>query len=360
MKEAKEFTVVVILLTLLALSVIAVIPPPPPAPGIGGGSTFTLTITKSGDGTGNVNESGNNIACGITCSAVYNSGDSITLTATPILNSAFTGWSGDCTGTDPCSLTMSADKDVTATFVSLPDTPGAPGTTTEIPPDPITPGDTTTTTGTTSTGTTVSTTATTTSTSFDTTTETSTATTDTTTSGSSGTSTGSTDTTTAGTADTTSSTDSSSGIIKQPAQQKIAQEPVIESPEPTKSNIPFYIGIVLVVVVLSGGAFAYLKLKAPTENPQVLQLRNYIQENMKKGYSKEQLTATLVRSGYPMNIIDKALGTQQTSQLSPQVSQLKTYIQENMKKGYSKEQLAASLRNSGYQQNIIDEAMKNV
>ena len=43
-------------------------------------------------------------------------GTSVTLTATPNPDSAFTGWSGDCTGTGPCDLTMDADKSVTAVF----------------------------------------------------------------------------------------------------------------------------------------------------------------------------------------------------------------------------------------------------
>ena len=38
------------------------------------------------------------------------------LTATPDAGSVFTGWTGDCTGTGTCTLTMSADHTVTATF----------------------------------------------------------------------------------------------------------------------------------------------------------------------------------------------------------------------------------------------------
>jgi uncharacterized repeat protein (TIGR02543 family) len=47
----------------------------------------------------------------------------VTITATADPGFSFTGWSGDCTGTDPCDLTMDADKSVTATFEAL---PGAP------------------------------------------------------------------------------------------------------------------------------------------------------------------------------------------------------------------------------------------
>ena len=56
------------------------------------------------------------ISCGATCSATYGSGTVVNLTATPAGGSTFTGWSGACTGTGSCSVTMSAAKTVTATF----------------------------------------------------------------------------------------------------------------------------------------------------------------------------------------------------------------------------------------------------
>ncbi len=43
----------------------------------------------------------------------------VTLTATPLSGSTFTGWSGDCTGTGPCELDLSASRKVQAAF-SLP------------------------------------------------------------------------------------------------------------------------------------------------------------------------------------------------------------------------------------------------
>ena len=35
-------------------------------------------------------------------------------------NSFFAGWSGDCSGTDPCTVTMGPGKSVTAEFDVLP------------------------------------------------------------------------------------------------------------------------------------------------------------------------------------------------------------------------------------------------
>ncbi|MBT0651768.1 MBG domain-containing protein [Geomobilimonas luticola] len=41
---------------------------------------------------------------------------SVTLTATPDSGYVFTGWGGDCTGTGTCSVTMSAEKSISANF----------------------------------------------------------------------------------------------------------------------------------------------------------------------------------------------------------------------------------------------------
>lgn len=51
-----------------------------------------------------------------TCSLGYPAGSEVTLTATPSSGSVFTGWGGACSGSASCSLTMSADQAVSATF----------------------------------------------------------------------------------------------------------------------------------------------------------------------------------------------------------------------------------------------------
>ena len=49
--------------------------------------------------------------------ASYPSGTVVTLTATPGAGQQFNGWSGDLTGTaNPATITMNANKSVTATF----------------------------------------------------------------------------------------------------------------------------------------------------------------------------------------------------------------------------------------------------
>jgi len=76
----------------------------------------TLTVTKTGTGSGTVISSPTGINCGTDCSHDYNQGTSVTLTATPVSGSTFTGWSGSCSGTS-CSVTMSTNQTVNANFV---------------------------------------------------------------------------------------------------------------------------------------------------------------------------------------------------------------------------------------------------
>ena len=63
------------------------------------GNTFPLTVSKGGTGSGTVTSSPAGINCGSTCSATYNSGTSVTLTAAAASGSTFGGWSGACSGT---------------------------------------------------------------------------------------------------------------------------------------------------------------------------------------------------------------------------------------------------------------------
>ena len=81
-------------------------------------TNFNLTVSTAGTGVGSVTSAPAGISCPTTCSASYSSGTPVTLTPTAGVNSAFTGWSGDCTGTGPCTVTMSAARSVTATFAS--------------------------------------------------------------------------------------------------------------------------------------------------------------------------------------------------------------------------------------------------
>jgi hypothetical protein len=75
-----------------------------------------LSITKGGTGTGTVTSTTSGISCGATCSSVYPPNNLVSLTAVADAGSVFAGWGGACTGTRGCAVSMTASKDVTATF----------------------------------------------------------------------------------------------------------------------------------------------------------------------------------------------------------------------------------------------------
>ena len=80
---------------------------------------FVLTTTKdpAGNGTGTITSVPAGIDCGVTCSASYATGTQVALTALPTAGSAFTGWTGACSGSaNPCIVTIAAAAMVTARF----------------------------------------------------------------------------------------------------------------------------------------------------------------------------------------------------------------------------------------------------
>jgi hypothetical protein len=81
----------------------------------------TLTVSRAGTGSGTVTSSPAGINCGATCSAMFDTGTQVTLTAAAAAGSTFAGWSGGgCSGTGTCKVTLNADTTVTATFNTTP------------------------------------------------------------------------------------------------------------------------------------------------------------------------------------------------------------------------------------------------
>jgi uncharacterized repeat protein (TIGR02543 family) len=91
--------------------------------------SYRLNVTGAGDGDGTVSSQTGltpAIACNLngggspsgSCSATYTSGTSVTLTAAASAGHTFTGWSGDCSGTGTCTLTMGTNRSVTAGFTA--------------------------------------------------------------------------------------------------------------------------------------------------------------------------------------------------------------------------------------------------
>ncbi|CAK0780793.1 hypothetical protein CCP3SC15_70046 [Gammaproteobacteria bacterium] len=77
---------------------------------------YSLIVTKLGTGNGTVTSSVAGISCGTDCMENYVPGDSVTLTAVAATGSTFAGWSGACTGTGTCTVSMTAAKSVIASF----------------------------------------------------------------------------------------------------------------------------------------------------------------------------------------------------------------------------------------------------
>jgi hypothetical protein len=76
-----------------------------------------LTISTTGSGQGTV--TGGSLSCPGTCSGSFANGTAVTLTAVAAAGSRFAGWSGDCSGTGACKLTLDADQSVTASFTKI-------------------------------------------------------------------------------------------------------------------------------------------------------------------------------------------------------------------------------------------------
>ena len=86
-------------------------------------TSFTLFVKLEGNGSGAIDGNPAGIVCGSLCSASFASGTTVTLTASAASGSIFSGWSGACSGTGTCSVTVTANESVIATFsaASLPD-----------------------------------------------------------------------------------------------------------------------------------------------------------------------------------------------------------------------------------------------
>lgn len=88
-------------------------------------ATQQLVVSRTGSGSGTVASSPAGVECGSTCSARFDTGSIVTLTASPASGSKFTGWGGACSGTvATCTVTMSRLREVTAEFG--PDSPSPP------------------------------------------------------------------------------------------------------------------------------------------------------------------------------------------------------------------------------------------
>lgn len=93
----------------------------------GGGSSSTsptasiqLSVQAAGGGAGAVISNPAGINCGQACIASFSSGTQVSLTASPTANSFFAGWSGACSGTGVCKVTLTQNTSVMASFSTSP------------------------------------------------------------------------------------------------------------------------------------------------------------------------------------------------------------------------------------------------
>ena len=93
----------------------------------GGGSSSSfptgsvqLSVKAAGAGAGTVSSNPAGIDCGQACTASFSSGTQVALTASPTANSFFAGWSGACSGTGVCNVTLMQNISVMASFSTSP------------------------------------------------------------------------------------------------------------------------------------------------------------------------------------------------------------------------------------------------
>lgn len=85
-----------------------------------GGGTTSVTLNIAIAGKGSVTLASLSMNCSANCAQAVASGSAVHLDATPASGMFFSGWSGACTGTGGCDLTLTQDAAVNATFAPGP------------------------------------------------------------------------------------------------------------------------------------------------------------------------------------------------------------------------------------------------
>lgn len=80
----------------------------------------TLSTGLAGTGAGTITSDSFGLGCPGWCAASFAAGTRVRLVAAPVSGSSFSGWSGACTGTASCVLTLRDARRVNASFTLLP------------------------------------------------------------------------------------------------------------------------------------------------------------------------------------------------------------------------------------------------
>ncbi|MEM8860807.1 MAG: choice-of-anchor Q domain-containing protein, partial [Chloroflexota bacterium] len=78
--------------------------------------SFSFQITITGTGSGRISSTVSTLNCETDCSGEIYAGTVVTLTAVPEEGSRFVGWTGACTGTEECVVTVAEINNVGAIF----------------------------------------------------------------------------------------------------------------------------------------------------------------------------------------------------------------------------------------------------
>jgi uncharacterized repeat protein (TIGR02543 family) len=82
----------------------------------GGGAAISPALRVNLSGSGTISSSPRGLGCASNCSGNFANGTSVSLTATPN-GSTFGGWTGcDATSGAVCTVNLTSDRTVTATF----------------------------------------------------------------------------------------------------------------------------------------------------------------------------------------------------------------------------------------------------
>lgn len=101
-----------LLWTGIAAALLAVLPFAPS----GAAEPKDLKVLKLGLGSGTITAATGGINCGFDCNQTYATPVTVTLTANPAPGTIFAGWGGDCSGMAGCTITMNANRAVSARF----------------------------------------------------------------------------------------------------------------------------------------------------------------------------------------------------------------------------------------------------
>jgi hypothetical protein len=79
-----------------------------------------LSVHSTSAGSGMISSNPPGINCSQACSASFVEGTEVTLTASPMVDSFFAGWSGACTGIGACKVTLTKNVSAIASFSPWP------------------------------------------------------------------------------------------------------------------------------------------------------------------------------------------------------------------------------------------------